>query len=306
MTIQQIKLVVEIAARRSVSDAAESMNIAQSNASQAVKKLEEELGYKIFKRGSGRISPTEEGYSFIDHAEILLREQQAIVSLKKEESEVRLRLGTTNFSAPIDAFVRFCDENKDKKCADLACVNTSAQEGAIKLRERTLDIVITFFTKQSLASAEHMCRENKLSLIRLAQLPFCVRVRKDHPLLVNGTLDGTNKGFAKLANYPYVGYSNTKELIPRYNSTSDLPFGCKYHIFVEERDTRLRINGTTDAYSLGRMLTKNTLDEYGLTAVPIRDELVTLAAILRKGDEKLTDICHYQDLLMEELAKAEV
>ena len=45
MTLLQINLIVEAASKNSVSAAAQELGIAQSNASQTIKKLEEELGF---------------------------------------------------------------------------------------------------------------------------------------------------------------------------------------------------------------------------------------------------------------------
>lgn len=303
MTLQQIKLAVLAASKNSISEAAEELMMAQSNASQSVKKLEEELGFPIFRRKGNGVTPTEAGYRFLGHAEIMLREDSAIRTITAEDKTKRLRLGTTNFTAPVEAFIRFCEENRDVPNADLACVSASAEEGALRLKERSLDVVVTFFARHSNYSPEQLARDYKLKVMRIKQYPFCVRLRKDHPLIADGTLDGSIRGFMQLGKYPYVDYCCTSKLVPLYIEEGTVPFGCSYRIMVEERDTRLRITGATNAFTVGKPLPESVLNQYGLVDILINDEPMTILVLTRKGDEDLPDIAHYINLLGDELEK---
>ena len=93
MTLLQINLIVEAASKNSVSAAAQELGIAQSNASQTIKKLEEELGFPIFRRTYNGIALTEEGYLFLNEAEKILRADKAIHSISPKENCTRLRVG---------------------------------------------------------------------------------------------------------------------------------------------------------------------------------------------------------------------
>lgn len=303
MTLQQIQLAVEAASKNSITKAAETFNMAQSNASQSLRKLEKELGFPIFKKSGNRIVPTEEGYRFLNHAEAISKEARGILSIETGDKTARLRVGVANYAPPIDSFVKFLGENKDIGKGDFACIHVSAEEGVTRLRERSLDIVIAFVLKSSLTSLEMACKDYHLKLDKLHQITACVRVRKEHPLVLDGTLDGTFKGFKNLAKYPYAEYSNLRKMMDTFNMISPNPFGSTYRILIEERDTRLRTVAATDAYSIGCHMMEKRLEKYGVVEIPIKGESFTLVSIIRKGDENINDIKRYKEILEEETLK---
>ena len=65
MTLQQLKYVVEVAERGSITEAAKALFIAQPSLSAAVRELEEEAGITIFLRNSRGILLTQEGAEFL-------------------------------------------------------------------------------------------------------------------------------------------------------------------------------------------------------------------------------------------------
>jgi DNA-binding transcriptional LysR family regulator len=83
------KYAVEIERTRSISKAAENLFMAQPNLSKAIKELELEVGFSIFKRNSKGVVPTEKGFEFLAHAKIILEEMTHIKHLTDEENPER-------------------------------------------------------------------------------------------------------------------------------------------------------------------------------------------------------------------------
>lgn len=301
MTILQINLIVEAASRNSVSAAAEKLGIAQSNASQTIKKLEEELGFSIFKRNFNGISLTEEGYRFLEEAEKILHAEKAIHLIASEEKITRLHVGVINYTPASEAFIKFCMETRDAALGDLVCVNIDAEEGAQKLKERSLDIVVTVLTKESLQKVNRLCHDYRLKCFSLRQIPVVVRLRKDHPLLLNNSLDGSMESFMQLKDYPFVEYSslNHRQTFP--TDPDNLPFRCSYIISVDERQTRLQTVAATNGYSIGCPTLQSYTETYGLAEIPIKGESLELVYIVRNGDEDTSNIQKYIQLLENEV-----
>lgn len=301
MTFGQVSLAVAIAAKGSISTAAQIANISQPNASQAIKKLEKELGYPLFKRADGGMIPTEEGYRFLNHAEAILREKTAIDIVSKNGYVPRLHLGVMNFTPAVQAFIRFCNENINVSSADLMCLNVITESGARLLKERQLDLVVSIIFRPAIPQIEQLCRENRLEMHIWKDIPVCIRVRKDHPLILSGELDGSPQCFNKLSQYPYIEYLDMRHILPTLvPEESGAPFGYSYPIYTDERESRMELMSATNAYTVGCELSKERMEKYGLVSVPVGQERSTLITLNRKGDQELTSIKRYLELLEAE------
>jgi DNA-binding transcriptional LysR family regulator len=82
MDLRQLRFFVEISESGGFTKAAEKLFIAQSALSTAIKKLEEELGVKLFSRRNKKIRLTHEGELLLKHAKEIFR------SVAKAEQEI--------------------------------------------------------------------------------------------------------------------------------------------------------------------------------------------------------------------------
>ncbi|NLM51602.1 MAG: LysR family transcriptional regulator [Firmicutes bacterium] len=74
MELHQLEYVVAVAKHQSFTRAASEINISQSSLSQQIKKLEEELGVKLFERTTRKVKMTNAGNAFLAHAQKVLME----------------------------------------------------------------------------------------------------------------------------------------------------------------------------------------------------------------------------------------
>src|ERR1043165_8862589 len=96
MNFQQLEYIVAVDAHRHFVKASEHCFITQATLSMMIKKLEEELGVKIFDRSKVPVMPTDIGKSIIEQARIILKESkkiEEIVSHQKGTLKGHLRLG---------------------------------------------------------------------------------------------------------------------------------------------------------------------------------------------------------------------
>lgn len=73
MELRQLKYFVEVAKREHVSEAAETLHVAQSAISRQIANLEAELGVQLFEREGRNVKLTPIGRYFLPHAETVLR-----------------------------------------------------------------------------------------------------------------------------------------------------------------------------------------------------------------------------------------
>ncbi len=95
MTIQQLTYYLAALEHGSFSAAAEELHMAQPSLSEQVRRLEGELGVRLFERGGRGLVPTEAGRRLREHAERVLDDVEGAKAAMAETRE--LRGGTATF-----------------------------------------------------------------------------------------------------------------------------------------------------------------------------------------------------------------
>ena len=68
MTLQQLKYIITVAAKGTISEAAKELFVTQPSLTAAVKELEAEFGITVFNRTNKGVTPTPEGEEFLGYA----------------------------------------------------------------------------------------------------------------------------------------------------------------------------------------------------------------------------------------------
>jgi LysR family hydrogen peroxide-inducible transcriptional activator len=102
-TLTQLEYIVAVEKFRHFGKAAEACHVSQPSLSMQIQKVEEALGIVIFDRAKKPILPTEKGQRFIEQAKTLLRENQKLLQVAKQDNlEIsgQFRLGVIPTLAP--------------------------------------------------------------------------------------------------------------------------------------------------------------------------------------------------------------
>ena len=78
MNTTYLNYALEIERVGSISQAAQNLYMAQPNLSKAIRELEKELGFPIFKRTAKGVRPTEAGTEFLYHARQIMEQVSAV------------------------------------------------------------------------------------------------------------------------------------------------------------------------------------------------------------------------------------
>lgn len=100
MELRQIQYFLEVAKREHVTDAANSMHVAQSAVSRQIANLEAELGVELFHREGRNVKLTNVGRLFRDHVKIAMNEidtavQKVTEHLDPERGMIRIGFSTS-------------------------------------------------------------------------------------------------------------------------------------------------------------------------------------------------------------------
>ncbi len=182
----------------SFSAAAEALFITQSAVSQAVKKLEQELGCRLFERSHFPVQLTADGVMLMSHvnrafAELQSAEQE--LEHRKEQQEWKWNIGATETALyyGIPEKIRILQAHYPKLKINLC--GSSTPELLSMLQKGTLEAAFLIVTQD-------MLREKKLSGMSVRHI---VKIQ-DRPVAASnfGLQTGKKYSLADLAGYPFI------------------------------------------------------------------------------------------------------
>ena len=96
MNTAYLAYALEIERVGSITQAAQNLFMAQPNLSKALKELEKELGYPIFKRTALGVKATQEGEEFLFHAKHIMDHWEARGGISQRSKGVKGRYKLSN------------------------------------------------------------------------------------------------------------------------------------------------------------------------------------------------------------------
>ena len=175
MTLTELKYIVAVAREKHFGRAAEACFVSQPTLSVAVKKLEEELGVKLFERGAVEVSVTPLGEQIVRQAQLVIEQAAALkemAKLGKDPVSGPLRMGVIYTIGPylLPDLVRQAIERVPQMPLMLQENFTVKLLEMLRLGELDCAILAEPFPDTGLAMAP------------LYDEPFVVALPKSHPL----------------------------------------------------------------------------------------------------------------------------
>lgn len=296
LKIQQIEYAIEVSKTLSFSKASKNLYVSQPNISSAISSLEKELGFSIFLRTNQGISITEKGMEFFQHAQNILYELKQIEAIKSNEKYYNFSVKSAfNHSATSEAFIKLClrYQNSNKMEFSLTDGNLSEIMDDVYLNKSQLGIVM--ISENLLAHTKGLVKNKELELIVIKKVGININLSYNHPLLKNDPFI-----FNELNKYTYVDYD--------FNIGSDYPdiiskgiVNLSRVIRVNERETRIKIVSTTDAFSIGCTLPPEIQKSSRCVSIPLDGVYCYVAYIKKQNLPLLQEAEDFIDILKTEL-----
>ena len=129
MTLQQLRFLIAVAESGSINAAAQRLYTAQSNISNAVKSLEQELHLEIFTRSSRGVTLTNDGTELLGYARQVV-EQADMLEARYEDGgtpQARLAVSAQHYAFSVEAFVNVVERCRDSKFEFIMRETTTSQ-----------------------------------------------------------------------------------------------------------------------------------------------------------------------------------
>ena len=184
MNTLYLKYALEIEKSGSISQAAQNLFMAQPNLSKAIKDLENELGYVIFKRTSSGVIATEKGAEFLYHTKKALEQIEEIEKLAgKRDSESRqFKISIPRGSYIANGFTAFVASLEMTDGLDITINETNTLKTISNVADRGYNMGIIRYQISDEEIFRSRIKSNHLEQETIWEFEYVLVMSKHHPL----------------------------------------------------------------------------------------------------------------------------
>ena len=175
---------LEIERVGSITQAAQNLYMAQPNLSKAIKELEKELGFVIFRRTATGVKPTEEGSEFLYYAKHIMEQFDAVkrIGPKNGSEKLRYKISIPRGSYIADGFTSFVAELKLEKGMEVTINETDDLGTITNVADRGYNIGIIRYPVSDEEYYLTMLNNHHLSYETIWEFEYVLVMSKEHPL----------------------------------------------------------------------------------------------------------------------------
>jgi len=223
MNTLYFQYVIEVDRTNSITQAAENLFIAQPNLSKAIKELEANLGFKIFKRTSKGVIPTPRGVTFLEHARRIVRQLDEIDALCKPEDKdsFSLNIAIPRSSYVADGVTDFIVGLDPAGGLDLNVHETNSLQAIRDVAEGDYTLGVIRYKTEYESYFQDYLKEKGLHGELLWEFDYLALMSKQHPLSA----------------VPSLGESDMESYVELINGDNAIPY-----VNAEKADARKKKN----------------------------------------------------------------
>lgn len=161
--------------------------MAQPNLSKALKELEKDLGFAIFKRTSTGVRVTEEGTQFLYHAKRIMEQLDAMerIGPKSNSDKLRYKISIPRGSYIVDGFTSFVSELNLEKGMEITINETNPLGTIINVADKGYNIGIIRYQSKDEEYFLNFLKSNHLTHETLWEFEYVLVMSENHPLAKN-------------------------------------------------------------------------------------------------------------------------
>ena len=183
LTLQQLKYVIEVAEKGSITEAAKSILISQPSLSNSIRDLEKEIKTIIFVRNSKGIALTNEGTKFLGYARQVIQQADLLESKYITETNAKQHfcVSTQHYTFASNAFVELVKEFGLEEY-EFALNETKTYDIIEEVKNMFSEIGIIYLSNYNEIVIRKMLEENNLSFTELFTSKPHVFLSREHSL----------------------------------------------------------------------------------------------------------------------------
>lgn len=202
MTLQQLRYVVAVAEKGSISEAAKTLFISQPSLTNAIKELEKEMQLTIFTRTNKGIIVSNEGDEFLGYARQVLLQSGLLEEkyLQGKKQQHRFSVSTQHYSFAVNAFVDVIHEFGGD-LYDFTLRETQTHEIIQDVASLKSEVGLLYTSESNEEVLLKMIKQNELIFTPLFRASPHVFISSTHPLAQKERIE-----LEDLKPFPYLSF----------------------------------------------------------------------------------------------------
>ena len=268
MTLQQLKYAAAIAAAGTISEAAQALSIAQPSLTNAMKKLETELGIRIFMRTNKGVALSREGEEFLAYASRVTEQATLLEEKYKAHAggKQEFRVSTQHYSFAVNAFVDLI-KRYGREEYDFSLCETQTFSIIDDVSRMRSEIGILYYNEFNRKVIEKLLKANDLKFTELFTAKPHIFVSAGNPL--SGQASVTMED---LAPYPYLSYEQGGHNSFYFSEEIFSTAVRSKNIRVTDRATLFNLLIGLNGYTVCSGVIDKELNGENIVAVPLEEE----------------------------------
>ncbi|MBQ8199481.1 MAG: LysR family transcriptional regulator [Lachnospiraceae bacterium] len=184
MNTLYLNYVIEVERTGSISQASQNLFMAQPNLSKAIKDLEHDLGYNIFKRTNSGVVVTEKGTEFLYHARKITEQLNEMekISERKGGQSTCFKISIPRGSYIANGFTAFVAGLEIPHGMDITINETNALQTISNVADRGYNMGIIRYQLSDEENFKSQLKNNKLEQQTIWEFEYVLVMSKNHPL----------------------------------------------------------------------------------------------------------------------------
>ncbi len=280
MTLQQLKYVVTVAEKGTISDAAKALFLSQPSLTNAIKELEKEMQIIIFHRTNKGIIVSNEGNEFLSYARQVL-EQANLLEEKfgdAKKQRPKFSVSTQHYSFAVNAFVDVIHEF-DGDQYEFTLRETQTYEIMEDVSRLKSEIGVLYLSSKNQEVLGKMMKQMGLLFEELFVAKPHIFMNSKHPLA-----DKKEITLEELEEYPYISFEqgdyNSFYFSEEILSTLDR----KKNIKVGDRATLFNLAIGLNGYTVSTGVIDKELNGENIISIPLKvEETIRIGTIIKRN-----------------------
>lgn len=280
MTLQQLRYAVTAADKGTMSEAAQSLFVAQPSLTNAIKDLEKELGITIFHRTNKGIIISNEGNEFLRYARQVLQQMSMLEEkyLDTESHKQIFSVSTQHYSFAVSAFVDLIRTFGNKNY-DFTLRETETYEIIEDVSNFRSEVGILYLSHENETVISKIIEKSGLKFDELFTASPHVFISSHHPLAEKNAIQPED-----LKEYPFLSFEQGTNNSFYFSEEITGYVEHDMTIKVNDRATLFNLLVGLNGYTICTGIISAELNGENIISKPLLiDEYIRVGILTRKG-----------------------